>query len=70
MMHCQGVYAKGTIPFSGVTDITDSLKRLEIGSSLGIVELLHISALLTVTGIAKNHFEETEDSLTHYFDSF
>lgn len=63
------VYAKGTIPFSGVTDITDSLKRLEVGSSLGIVELLHISALLTVTGIAKNHFEETQDSLTHYFDS-
>ena len=35
---------KGTTSFSGVRDIGDSLKRREIGSSLGIHELLAISS--------------------------
>ena len=44
---------KGTTSFSGVRDIGDSLKRLEIGSSLGIHELLAISSNLTATARAK-----------------
>ena len=44
---------KGTTSFSGVRDIGDSLKRLEIGSSLSISELLSISSVLTVTARAK-----------------
>ena len=44
---------KGTTPFSGVRDIGDSLKRLEIGSSLGIHELLAISSNLTAAARAK-----------------
>jgi len=63
------VYAKGALSFFGLTDITDSLKRLEVGSALGMIELLHISALLSVTGAAKNHYEETLDSLTDYFNA-
>ena len=44
---------KGTTSFSGVRDIGDSLKRLEIGSSLGIHELLAISSSLTAAARAK-----------------
>ena len=36
---------KGSLSFNGVRDIRDSLKRLEIGSSLGIIELLSISSV-------------------------
>ncbi len=36
----------GSLSFSGISNITDSLKRLEIGSSLGTVELLRICSLL------------------------
>lgn len=38
---------KGSLSFSGVRDIRDSLKRLEIGSALSILELLSVSSLLT-----------------------
>lgn len=44
---------KGTTSFSGLRDICDSLKRLEIGSSLSIPELLSISSVLTVAARAK-----------------
>ncbi len=36
----------GSVSFSGVSDITDSVKRLEIGGSLSAAELLRISSLL------------------------
>lgn len=39
---------KGSISFSGLTDITPSLMRLEIGGALSIIELLRISSLLSV----------------------
>ena len=44
---------KGSVSFSGIRDIGDSLKRLDIGSSLSITELLSISSLLTVAARAK-----------------
>ena len=47
------VRLKGTVSFSGLRDIGSSLKRLEIGSSLSISELLSISSVLTVTARAK-----------------
>ena len=40
------VYAKGSISFSGTSNIGASLKRLEIGGSLNIMELLLICSLL------------------------
>ena len=61
------VYAKGAISFSGVHDVGASVKRLEIGSSLNTVELLHISSLLTAAARVKNYYEDTTDSLTGYF---
>jgi DNA mismatch repair protein MutS2 len=60
------VYAKGAVSFGGVHDIGASVKRLEIGSSLNTVELLHISSLLTAARV-KNYYEDTTDSLTGYF---
>lgn len=61
------VYAKGAVSFGGVHDIGASVKRLEIGSSLNTVELLHISFLLTAAARVKNYYEDTTDSLTGYF---
>lgn len=66
------VRQKGSISFSGVRNILDSLKRLEIGSSLGISELLCISSQLTVAARAKAYgrHEESElpdDSLEEMF---
>ncbi|MFR4408737.1 MAG: endonuclease MutS2, partial [Lachnospira sp.] len=59
--------AKGAVSFSGVHDVGASVKRLEIGSSLNTVELLHISSLLTAAARVKNYYEDTTDSLTGYF---
>ena len=61
------VYAKGAVSFSGMHDIGASVKRLEIGSSLNTVELLHMSSLLTAAARVKNYYEDTTDSLTGYF---
>ena len=63
---------KGSLSFGGVKDVRGSLKRLEIGSSLNIVELLAISSLLTVTARARAYgrHEESElpdDSLDEMF---
>lgn len=58
------VRMKGSISFSGVRDMTASLKRLEIGSSLGIVEILSISSLLTAASRARIYGRREEDELT------
>ena len=69
------VRMKGSLSLSGVRDIRDSLKRLEIGSALSIQELLSASSLLTVAARAKAYgrHEESEelpgDSLDGMFDS-
>ena len=55
------VRLKGSISFSGVRDIRDSAKRLEVGSSLGIAELLNISSVLNVAARAKNYGRSTQD---------
>lgn len=49
------IYAKGSLSFSGIPDIRASVKRLEIGSTLGMGELLHISSVLTATANIKNY---------------
>ena len=66
------VRQKGGISFGGVKDIRASLKRLEVGSSLGIVELLSVSSLLTTAARAKSYgrhedSELPEDSLEQFF---
>lgn len=47
------LFQKGSISFGGVKDVRSSLKRLEIGSALGIQEILSICALLENTSRVK-----------------
>lgn len=67
------IYQKGSISFSGVYDITASLKRLEIGSILGMGELLKVAKLLVaanrVKAFSRREKEDDEaDSLDIYFE--
>ena len=67
------IYQKGSLSFSGVKDVRGSLKRLEIGSTLGIGELLAIRSLLENASRAKAYSRrETEnehmDSLDNMFE--
>ena len=57
------VRQKGSISFSGLKDVTDSLKRLEIGSSLNIAELLSVSSVLTISARAKAYGRHEESQL-------
>ena len=62
----------GSISFSGVRNLNDSLKRLEIGGALNAVELLRICSLLEAAKRAKAFSrglkdDATEDSLTGFF---
>lgn len=67
------IYKKGSLSFGGVKDIRGSLKRLEIGSTLGTGELLALCALLENTNRAKaygrgENEEEGTDSLEGMFE--
>lgn len=44
------ILKKGSLPLGGVRDIRQSLKRAEIGGTLSIEELLHVSDFLRVCG--------------------
>lgn len=57
------VRQKGSLSFNGLKDIRDSLKRLEIGSSLNIVELLSISTMLSLAAKAKSYGRHEESEL-------
>ena len=68
------LFKKGGISFSGVVDVGACLKRLEIGSVLGMGELLSIRRLLANTARVKAYgrhdtVDESSDSLDSYFDS-
>jgi DNA mismatch repair protein MutS2 len=61
---------QGHLSFSGVSNILDSLKRLEIGASLGAGELLRIASVLDAARRAKTFSgpdDTDEDLLTQYF---
>lgn len=66
------LFKSGNLSFSGLHNIHDSLKRLEIGASLNTRELLRICSLLDVAKRAKT-FSRSErsdipdDSLTSFF---
>ena len=64
------VYQKGSLSFSGVKDVRGSLKRLEVGSTLGIGELLAIRSLLENASRAKAYSRrETENEHTDSLDN-
>lgn len=69
------IFKKGSLSFLGVHDVTASMKRLEIGASSSIEELLHLASLLEVAKRAKAYSRndrteeaETSDSLDEFFD--
>ena len=66
------LFKAGNLSFSGVRNLNDSLKRLEIGGSLSTIELLRVCSLLEAAKRAKafsrsEKDEETNDSLTDFF---
>ena len=64
------IYQKGSLSFSGVKDVRGSLKRLEVGSTLGIGELLAIRSLLENVSRAKAYSrQETENEHTDSLDN-
>ena len=64
------IYQKGSLSFSGVKDVRGSLKRLEVGSTLGIGELLAIRSLLENASRAKAYSrQETENEHTDSLDN-
>ena len=68
------LFRKGRISFGNAKDIRPSLKRLEIGSSLGIGEILAVCSLLENAGRVKSYGrsergEEIQDSLSGMFQT-
>lgn len=68
------IIKKGHLSFSGCYAVSDSLKRLEVGSTLTAPELLRIGKLLKVTAHAKtygNHetVDEPYDCLDVFFEA-
>ena len=67
------LFQKGSISFGSVKDVRGSLKRLEIGCTLGIVELLSICSLLENTSRVKAYSrnergDHPADSLDEMFE--
>jgi len=64
------IVKKGRLSFSGAYGVEDSLKRLEIGASLSITELLRICRLLETAGRAKTYGRhDTVDELADCLDT-
>lgn len=67
------LFKYGSLSFSGVMDIRDSLKRLEIGGALSAIELLRVCSLLESAKRAKafarsqDDNDQPDDSLTSLF---
>lgn len=62
------IYRNGQPSFTGAVDIRSSFLRLEVGSVLGIEELLWVSSLLACTESVKAYNKDVSDSLTGMFD--
>ncbi len=68
------IFQKGNVSFGSTYDIRASVKRLEIGSALGIHELLSVCKLLENAALAKNYGrfdrdDEAPDILTPLFSA-
>lgn len=69
------IFKRGSVSFSGITDVRPFLKHLEIGASLTISELLAIASLLEVAkrvktyGRSENDLSIEGDHLAHFFNN-
>ena len=57
------IYQKGSVSFSGVTDMRGSLKRLEIGSTMNVIELLNVCKLLEACSRVKAYARRENDEV-------
>ncbi len=57
------IYQKGSVSFSGVSDLRPSLKRLEIGSTMNITELLSVCKLLEACSRVKSYSRRESDEV-------
>lgn len=65
------IVKKGRLSFSDVFPVEDSMKRLEVGGTLGSAEFLRIQKLLSAASRAKTYGRhEIRDDLTDCLDSF
>lgn len=62
------VYQKGSVDFSRIKDIRESIARLKVGSSLNALELLNISMLLECAAHIKGYYEQRADSIQPLID--
>lgn len=62
------VYQKGSVDFSRIKDISGSIARLKVGSSLNALELLNISMLLECAAHIKGYYEQRADSIQPLID--
>ena len=67
------IYQHGGISFSGVYPVGEAMKRVAVGASLSINELLDVAKLLQVAANVRQYGEKMEgedgnDSLTGYFE--
>ena len=67
------IWQKGSLSFSGIHNIGESIKRVEIGSTLGTGELLRIDSLLKVAlrvkTFSRRDDEAERDSLDDMFEA-
>lgn len=70
------VYQHGSVSFSGVYPIGEAMKRVAVGASLSIPELLDVAKLLRVAANVRQYGQQADsedgkgnDSLTGYFES-
>lgn len=65
------IIKKGRISFSDAAPVEESMKRLEIGGTLGSTELLRICRLLQTAARVKSYGRhDTQDELTDCLDAF
>lgn len=58
------IYARGSLSFFGVRDMRGDIKRLQIGASMSITELLSVAALLEAAARAKQYENEKTNSVS------
>ena len=52
---------QGSVPIRGIKDIKAILKRLEVGGSLSIIELLHLADVLRATKSVKSYYNSSKE---------
>ena len=60
------LYRKGSIPMSGIEDITSHIKKLNSGLFLSIKQLLDLKKILNISSNLKDYFTSTEIDMSEF----